>query len=1586
MGANPVEFDITFGSLQGAIAQWNAYSAGLETVIASSAQLGQSQQAMAQSMAQSSTAASSASSAIQAYGTSMQTAANAQASFSSASQQTVSILAGAGTSAQTASQSMGQFSGAMANVGKFVGPANGGLDDTNTLMENLAGSSQTGFEKVKQLGEGFGMASASLTGLIFSAHSLNRASVSLARTQVTLEQAHNRLADQTTKLDAAIVKYGADSQEVAAIQADMAIQTDKIAVTEQRAELQQEGYNEQLVAFATTTGPLVISTVSSMSQGIQSMGEVLKISRKDVTDFASSWGGIIGVGALVTTFAVGVVNALMSIQKANDDVAAAVARNDWAGALQSKIGALTTATQDPFAIILRGLQSLTGAQGFKSGIDIVNMDKVEKELVTSVANIKNELDAAMKSSDWQEIFRLPPNATAGLTSDVQQLNTLIAGYAKDLASGIQLDPTYEAKLVGQIKDLFTKIKAEVVTQTAQMQQIFATGGAGDIMTLIAPNPAETQQAYTQYKQSLDTIKVAFINFRQLQAAGYVQSIDDYIQYYSRLSDEDKKRLKQYADTLKKQEDMQTAATNAQVDQAVKEGLAMDARIQKTLEFDKANEAAINSQLDDAKKLDQAHKDSQALIENTVVATFGAAAANRLAGESAAQYAQRMQDLFDIGKAYQAEQDKLISGLIMNALQLGIAKQHQDELNTAMLSGKDALVQLITSNQTLIDVLNDQQRAHDNTLKGMVAGTNAAVDFIDNLNVQTAANKQLNEDLIITAQHFGIDLPAGIRLTNDQLKALITSYKETGSAAQAMALIHDQAFSDMHKIITDVVNAAVEGGKDWSKAWKGIADAIPKGQKGFFKDFFGDLADMQQAASTLNQTGAALDAFLDVTGGQMDSKMIDQFSKKFVKDIKDLRDQADDLPYVGDQLDGLLANVQAFAKSADSAEDFRILNGFIADLNQKMKDGLTADEIQALTDKWGNFFGAFAGDPSANIIKVDTALGNLINTAGSSALEDYLTGGATVMPNIDATATITTIDTSGLTDANKVVDGLIGRITSLDTTAVQGSGTTTNGTNQTVPLTGQITTVEWSQGRVGGGPSWMADFAMTKLGFDPNVPIALPAPTTDAFDTAVFNAGKVLQVLVTAVNTAVMTLPAPNTDAYAQTMIDVLTTASEFAAAFNTMVAGGGKKGGGLIIPAPNTDLYAQTMIDVLTTAQQFAAAFNSMVSGGGAKGKKGGGLIIPAPNTDLYAQTMIDVLTTAQEFPAAFNSFMTGGGKKGKKGGGLIIPAPNTDLYAQTMIDVLTTAQQFPDAFNALMGGGGGKGKKKKGGLVIPAPNMDEFITGMDFADQITLGFITTFNSAMGGGGTGGGKKKKKGGLVIPAPNSDEFVQGIADMTDITLTFVDDFTQGMQDAADAATSAADTIQSANDDNASSFDDLTSTVEDDFSAMADAASNAADDITSSFDDIGSAADDARSAVEDLQSSIDHLKGKTINIKVNISGAGVKYLAEGFHGVVNEPTLLVVGEAGPERVDVQPSFVTPSSLQSRDVNINPIFSQSALDMKRKLAKGLPDLLKDLRLPVGTGVGGLVQQLRHVTIPVKVAIDRKTLIEIVQEHMLD
>jgi len=69
-------------------------------------------------------------------------------------------------------------------------------------------------------------------------------------------------------------------------------------------------------------------------------------------------------------------------------------------------------------------------------------------------------------------------------------------------------------------------------------------------------------------------------------------------------------------------------------------------------------------------------------------------------------------------------------------------------------------------------------------------------------------------------------------------------------------------------------------------------------------------------------------------------------------------------------------------------------------------------------------------------------------------------------------------------------------------------------------------------------------------------------------------------------------------------------------------------------------------------------------------------------------------------------------------------------------------------------------------------------------------------------------------------------------------------------------------------------------------------------------VGSAAGSAASSVRSLASAIDSLHSKSITVNVGLTGPGVGFLQHGYHGVVSGPHLFVIGEAGPERVDVSP----------------------------------------------------------------------------------
>src|SRR6185436_6012150 len=112
---------------------------------------------------------------------------------------------------------------------------------------------------------------------------------------------------------------------------------------------------------------------------------------------------------------------------------------------------------------------------------------------------------------------------------------------------------------------------------------------------------------------------------------------------------------------------------------------------------------------------------------------------------------------------------------------------------------------------------------------------------------------------------------------------------------------------------------------------------------------------------------------------------------------------------------------------------------------------------------------------------------------------------------------------------------------------------------------------------------------------------------------------------------------------------------------------------------------------------------------------------------------------------------------------------------------------------------------------------------------------------------------------------------------------------------------------------------------------DALTSAMDQVSQRMDELAnnwstvcnSMIKNAQSAAKGIISALNKIP-KTVNVTVHVgvSGPGVKFLAGGYHGVVDKPTLMVVGEAGPERVDVSKTGGAATGLSmDRTMNITP-----------------------------------------------------------------
>jgi len=114
--------------------------------------------------------------------------------------------------------------------------------------------------------------------------------------------------------------------------------------------------------------------------------------------------------------------------------------------------------------------------------------------------------------------------------------------------------------------------------------------------------------------------------------------------------------------------------------------------------------------------------------------------------------------------------------------------------------------------------------------------------------------------------------------------------------------------------------------------------------------------------------------------------------------------------------------------------------------------------------------------------------------------------------------------------------------------------------------------------------------------------------------------------------------------------------------------------------------------------------------------------------------------------------------------------------------------------------------------------------------------------------------------------------------------------------------------------------------------------------------------AMSAIHSVQSAVDNLHGKSITVSVGLTGPGVGFLQHGFHGVVSSPHLFMIGEAGPERVDVSPipsGHPTETPTFDRTVNLIPALQGGGA-----------------RAATGVGAGAAAALGREITIIVNLA----------------
>lgn len=278
---------------------------------------------------------------------------------------------------------------------------------------------------------------------------------------------------------------------------------------------------------------------------------------------------------------------------------------------------------------------------------------------------------------------------------------------------------------------------------------------------------------------------------------------------------------------------------------------------------------------------------------------------------------------------------------------------------------------------------------------------------------------------------------------------------------------------------------------------------------------------------------------------------------------------------------------------------------------------------------------------------------------------------------------------------------------------------------------------------------------------------------------------------------------------------------------------------------------------------------------------------IPPPDSAEFATAMNDLLLIPADFTTRFNTAFVG----------LVIPAPDQTQFANAMNVLLLIPADFTTKFNTAFTN-----------LTVPAPITAPFVTGIGKISTTVAAVITDISVL-------------QTAVTIPAPDTSAFTEAFTTIsTDATeslqeiIDFVaDDLTtsfDGIQEtlsgdvtdtfsqfATDSTDSLQEIVDFLADDLTTAFEDLQSTGE-----------SVAAAVASAMDDIGAAAASAEGEVQSLIDTLNSIPTDiTVTIHIKVVGdpsGGVKAGAEGYHGIVDEPTIFLAGEKGEERIDIKP----------------------------------------------------------------------------------
>jgi len=266
-------------------------------------------------------------------------------------------------------------------------------------------------------------------------------------------------------------------------------------------------------------------------------------------------------------------------------------------------------------------------------------------------------------------------------------------------------------------------------------------------------------------------------------------------------------------------------------------------------------------------------------------------------------------------------------------------------------------------------------------EGMIAGKEAAMQFLQETIVGAAQNKQYQASLIDIATTMGIDLPQGFALTSEQLQNAIVDFRETGSAAIVLSDAIDAHLAPAIQVLGNVLQA--KNFKEFKDAFKNLEfgdtpDKLVNAFKNINKEQAGFAEKGREMFTVVSE--------LATTADKLSPKLEKLGAKTLVSDLERIQ-KLSGSPGAFQPLIDVFKNI---APEDVQKRTFQFINTLDL-LREKMQDGkLPIEDVNAVMQQFAKDALA-SGPPSKELAKDIEKLGGVFDKA-SGQLTGFLIKG------------------------------------------------------------------------------------------------------------------------------------------------------------------------------------------------------------------------------------------------------------------------------------------------------------------------------------------------------------------------------------------------------------------------------------------------------------------------------------------------------------------------------------------------------------------------------------------------------------------